>query len=107
MHRKQTLESSDIIEQTAEAQKEGDGERIAEGSIPTLEERANASQLQVCATGDPLTLTGPAWSLRWAILEVLFGERPDLPRGIWVIGWVIWEAGRLSRQSIVGSRPFV
>ncbi|KIO26400.1 hypothetical protein M407DRAFT_74553, partial [Tulasnella calospora MUT 4182] len=43
-----------------------------------------------------LTLTGPAWSLRWAAPEVLFGKRPDLPRDIWAVGWVIWEVSWLS-----------
>ncbi|KAG8964064.1 hypothetical protein FRC00_003972 [Tulasnella sp. 408] len=61
------------------------------GTIPTIDECATASQLQVSATGEQLTLTGPAWSLQWAAPEVLFGKPPDLPRDIWAIGWVIWE----------------
>ncbi|KIO30423.1 hypothetical protein M407DRAFT_20487 [Tulasnella calospora MUT 4182] len=41
---------------------------------------------------DQLTLTGPAWSLRWAAPEVLLGEDPGLPSDIWALGWICWEA---------------
>lgn len=75
---------------------------------PTLEERANASQLQVCATGDQLTLTGPAWSLRWAAPEVLFGDRPDLPRDIWAVGWVhLGGKSLVEAKALLGRAPFV
>lgn len=43
-----------------------------------------------------LTLTGPAWSLRWAAPEVLVGDDPGLPSDIWALGWICWEVS-LSR----------
>ncbi|KIO16619.1 hypothetical protein M407DRAFT_85814, partial [Tulasnella calospora MUT 4182] len=49
---------------------------------------------------DQLTLTGPAWSLRWAAPEVVRdGEQPSLPSDIWSAGWVCWEV-------ITGEIPF-
>ncbi|KIO22319.1 hypothetical protein M407DRAFT_79319, partial [Tulasnella calospora MUT 4182] len=41
--------------------------------------------------GQQLTLTGPAWSLRWAAPEVVNGRRPGLSSDIWAAGWVCWE----------------
>ncbi|KIO21325.1 hypothetical protein M407DRAFT_80495, partial [Tulasnella calospora MUT 4182] len=38
-----------------------------------------------------LTLTGPAWSLRWAPPEVVNGATASLPSDIWSAGWVCWE----------------
>ncbi|KAG8978403.1 hypothetical protein FRC05_010648 [Tulasnella sp. 425] len=37
------------------------------------------------------SLTGPAWSTRWASPERLNGQSPDLPSDIWALGWVCWE----------------
>ncbi|KIO21328.1 hypothetical protein M407DRAFT_29046 [Tulasnella calospora MUT 4182] len=48
-------------------------------------------KIDVGATGDQLTLTGPSWSLRWASPEVLFGATPNLPSDIWSAGWICWE----------------
>lgn len=46
--------------------------------------------------GDELTLTGPAWSLRWAAPEVVKEEDPPgLPSDIWSAGWVCWEVGEV------------
>ncbi|KAG8910400.1 hypothetical protein FRC00_008263 [Tulasnella sp. 408] len=44
-----------------------------------------------------LTLTGPAFSLRWTAPEVLAGTIPDLPSDMWAMGWICWEiiTGRL------------
>ncbi|KIO17504.1 hypothetical protein M407DRAFT_53126, partial [Tulasnella calospora MUT 4182] len=38
-----------------------------------------------------LTLTGPAWSLRWAAPEVALGEPQNLASDIWAAGWICWE----------------
>ncbi|KIO18995.1 hypothetical protein M407DRAFT_62632, partial [Tulasnella calospora MUT 4182] len=38
-----------------------------------------------------LTLTGPAWSLRWAPPEVVNGTPPGLSSDTWSAGWVCWE----------------
>ncbi|KIO19361.1 hypothetical protein M407DRAFT_50892, partial [Tulasnella calospora MUT 4182] len=48
-------------------------------------------QINVVPAGDQLTLTGPAWSLRWAPPEVVNGDRPGLSSDIWSAGWVCWE----------------
>lgn len=49
--------------------------------------------IRVGAAGNQLTLTGPAWSLRWAPPEVVNGIRPGLSSDIWAAGWVCWEVG--------------
>lgn len=47
------------------------------------------------------TLTGPAWSLRWAAPEVVKGEvDPGLPSDIWSAGWVCWEVAYGSRMRV-------
>ncbi|KIO26842.1 hypothetical protein M407DRAFT_53315, partial [Tulasnella calospora MUT 4182] len=48
--------------------------------------------IHVGSAGNKLTLTGPAWSLRWAAPEVMHGKRPGLSSDIWAAGWVCWEA---------------
>ncbi|KAG8999321.1 hypothetical protein FRB90_012094 [Tulasnella sp. 427] len=48
--------------------------------------------IQVVTSGSRLTLTGPAFSLRWAPPEVVNGRRPHLSSDIWAVGWVCWEA---------------
>lgn len=66
----------------------------------TEEETAACNQITVVTTRDQLTLTGPAWSLRWAAPEVVRdGEQPSLPSDIWSAGWVCWEV-------ITGEIPF-
>ncbi|KIO21342.1 hypothetical protein M407DRAFT_218911, partial [Tulasnella calospora MUT 4182] len=58
---------------------------------PTEEE----ATIQIRATGYQLTLTGPAWSLRWASPEVLYGDTPNLSSDVWSAGWICWEVGWL------------
>ncbi|KIO18021.1 hypothetical protein M407DRAFT_32316 [Tulasnella calospora MUT 4182] len=43
----------------------------------------------VVASSNQLTLTGPAWSLRWAAPEVALGEPQNLASDIWAAGWVM------------------
>lgn len=38
-----------------------------------------------------LTLTGPAFSLRWTAPEVLNNGVQDLPSDMWAVGWICWE----------------
>ncbi|KIO29550.1 hypothetical protein M407DRAFT_227302, partial [Tulasnella calospora MUT 4182] len=52
---------------------------------------ARKAKIQVGATGNQLTLTGPSWSLRWAPPEVVNGAATSLPSDIWSAGWVCWE----------------
>ncbi|KIO21344.1 hypothetical protein M407DRAFT_29061, partial [Tulasnella calospora MUT 4182] len=49
------------------------------------------AKIRVGATGNQLTLTGPAWSLRWAPPEVVNGAITSLPGDMWSAGWVCWE----------------
>lgn len=42
-----------------------------------------------------LTLTGPAFSLRWTAPEVLNNGTQDLPSDMWAIGWICWEVSTL------------
>ncbi|KAG9044953.1 hypothetical protein FS837_007250 [Tulasnella sp. UAMH 9824] len=46
-----------------------------------------------------LTLTGPAFSLRWTAPEVLNNGTQDLPSDMWAMGWICWEI-------ITGKIPF-
>lgn len=62
---------------------------LAGNSDINLEE--NRPGISILATGNQLTLTGPAWSLRWASPEVVNGSNPSLPSDIWSAGWVCWE----------------
>lgn len=70
-----------------------DQENVPDASgIPTMDKSADCRQLVIIATSDELTLTGPAWSLRWAAPEVIKEEeQPSLPSDIWSAGWVCWE----------------
>ncbi|KIO19039.1 hypothetical protein M407DRAFT_31323, partial [Tulasnella calospora MUT 4182] len=67
----------------------GEGSRPGANSDPSPEK--DYSRIQVVATGNQLTLTGPAWSLRWAPPEVVNGSPQELPSDIWSAGWVCWE----------------
>ncbi|KAG8930655.1 hypothetical protein FRC00_001036 [Tulasnella sp. 408] len=46
-----------------------------------------------------LTLTGPAFSLRWTAPEVLGDGTQDLPSDMWAMGWICWEI-------VTGKVPF-
>ncbi|KAG8923974.1 hypothetical protein FRC01_012103, partial [Tulasnella sp. 417] len=52
----------------------------------------DSSPILVPTTPDEdLTLTKPEYSVRWAALEVIMGERPSLPSDIWAAAWTCWE----------------
>ncbi|KIO19418.1 hypothetical protein M407DRAFT_223103, partial [Tulasnella calospora MUT 4182] len=53
----------------------------------------------VARSGDFITMTGPAWTMRWAAPELLEGDLPGLASDIWALGWICWEA-------VTGSFPF-
>ncbi|KIO24825.1 hypothetical protein M407DRAFT_25786 [Tulasnella calospora MUT 4182] len=55
------------------------------------DERIDRTQITIVASNNQLTLTGPAWSLRWAAPEVALGEPQDLASDIWAAGWICWE----------------
>ncbi|KIO33586.1 hypothetical protein M407DRAFT_17549 [Tulasnella calospora MUT 4182] len=54
---------------------------------------------EVAATGESITITGPAWTVRWAAPELLEGLPPGLASDIWAFGWICWEA-------LTGNFPF-
>ncbi|KAG8994189.1 2' O-ribose methyltransferase [Tulasnella sp. 427] len=41
--------------------------------------------------GTLITLTGTAWTLRWAAPELVNDERPGLASDIWAFAWICWE----------------
>lgn len=46
---------------------------------------------EIDASGEFLTMTGPAWTVQWAAPELLKGNSPGLPSDIWAFGWICWE----------------
>lgn len=46
---------------------------------------------KVTSFGKSITMTGPAWTIRWAAPELLGGDLPDLASDIWALGWICWE----------------
>ncbi|KIO19618.1 hypothetical protein M407DRAFT_30732, partial [Tulasnella calospora MUT 4182] len=65
------------------------GSPLPANSDPISEK--DSTPIRVVATANQLTLTGPAWSLRWAPPEVVNGSLQGLASDIWSIGWVCWE----------------
>ncbi|KAG8926314.1 hypothetical protein FRC01_009016 [Tulasnella sp. 417] len=78
-------------------------EGVGEESGPQVEGPSGAEQgcdpIHIDTAGNKLTLTGPAWSLRWGAPEVMNGKRPGLSSDIWAAGWVCWEVGERSINS--------
>ncbi|KAG9041583.1 hypothetical protein FS837_012047 [Tulasnella sp. UAMH 9824] len=58
-----------------------------------------ALKIEVPAPGEFITMTGPAWTVRWAAPELLKGGLPDLSSDIWALGWICWEV-------VTGNFPF-
>ncbi|KAG8911585.1 hypothetical protein FRC00_006212, partial [Tulasnella sp. 408] len=54
---------------------------------------------EVSSNGQLITLTGPAWTIRWAAPELLAGGVPTLASDIWALGWICWE-------TVTGNFPF-
>ncbi|KAG9024528.1 hypothetical protein FS837_005317, partial [Tulasnella sp. UAMH 9824] len=54
---------------------------------------------EVTATGQSITMTGPAWTVRWAAPELLDEALPSLGSDVWAFGWICWEA-------VTGNFPF-
>lgn len=59
--------------------------------VSATDESAARPQVTIAVNGNQLTLTGPAWSLRWVAPEVIMEERLGLASDIWAVGWVCWE----------------
>ncbi|KAG9041771.1 hypothetical protein FS837_011763 [Tulasnella sp. UAMH 9824] len=69
-----------------------------QGQRPT-EDPMLSLRAEVAATGGSITMTGPAWTVRWAAPELLGGELPGLASDVWAFGWICWEC-------ITGNFPF-
>ncbi|KIO22942.1 hypothetical protein M407DRAFT_27587 [Tulasnella calospora MUT 4182] len=55
--------------------------------------------IEIAPSGEFITMTGPAWTVRWAAPELLEGRFPGLSSDIWALGWICWEA-------VTGNFPF-
>ncbi|KIO33041.1 hypothetical protein M407DRAFT_18189, partial [Tulasnella calospora MUT 4182] len=81
-----------------------EGARVAR-STPTAHaagvgaQEAEALTAEMAPSGDFITMTGPAWTVRWAAPELLRGDSPGLASDIWALGWICWEA-------VTGNFPF-
>lgn len=53
-----------------------------------------APTAELAPSGDSITMTGPAWTIRWAAPELLGGHLPGLASDIWALGWICWEVGQ-------------
>ncbi|KAG8930010.1 hypothetical protein FRC01_003403 [Tulasnella sp. 417] len=81
--------------------KETEDRRETRGAVPhatgalgiaqAMDEQTGRTQITIVTNSNQLTLTGPAWSLRWAAPEVALGEPQSLASDIWAAGWVCWE----------------
>ncbi|KIO20091.1 hypothetical protein M407DRAFT_81941, partial [Tulasnella calospora MUT 4182] len=54
---------------------------------------------EIAPSGEFITITGPAWTMRWAAPELLEGDLPGLASDIWALGWICWEV-------VTGKFPF-
>ncbi|KIO18019.1 hypothetical protein M407DRAFT_32314 [Tulasnella calospora MUT 4182] len=63
----------------------------ASAVAPATDERIDSTEITIVASSNHLTLTGPAWSLRWAAPEVALVEPQNLASDIWAAGWICWE----------------
>lgn len=48
-------------------------------------------QIHVKEGDKSVSLSGPAWTLRWAAPELLEGAPPSLKSDVWALGWICWE----------------
>ncbi|KAG9022190.1 hypothetical protein FS837_006545, partial [Tulasnella sp. UAMH 9824] len=66
----------------------------------------DSPRAELAASGEFITMTGPAWTVRWAAPELLEGELPGLVSDIWAFGWICWEAVDKLIKGITGNFPF-
>ncbi|KIO21298.1 hypothetical protein M407DRAFT_29074 [Tulasnella calospora MUT 4182] len=85
---KPSIEVVDAAMMTESKQKTSDHAQIIE-----------SLKAEVDLSGGFITMTGPAWTVRWAAPELLTGDLPSLASDIWALGWICWEA-------VTGNFPF-
>ncbi|KIO18889.1 hypothetical protein M407DRAFT_31446 [Tulasnella calospora MUT 4182] len=84
--------SARILKEGEDRQEDRDKIRDVTGAsaiAPATDERIDSTEITIVASSNQLTLTGPAWSLRWAAPEVALGEPQNLASDIWAAGWVM------------------
>lgn len=57
--------------------------------------------VELAPSGEFITMTGPAWTVRWAAPELLDGRLPSLASDIWALGWVCWEVRQRGLRDLV------
>ncbi|KIO18887.1 hypothetical protein M407DRAFT_31444 [Tulasnella calospora MUT 4182] len=86
--------SARILKEVKDRQDDWGKVRDVAGALaiaPATNERIDRTQITIVASTKQLTLTSPAWSLRWAAPEVALGKPQDLASDIWAAGWICWE----------------
>ncbi|KAG9013560.1 hypothetical protein FRB90_005915 [Tulasnella sp. 427] len=73
-------------------------------SISVLDEEQNTKnpespRVEFPDHGTTVTVTGPAWTLRWAAPELLNAKAPSLASDMWAFAWICWEV-------MTGNFPF-
>ncbi|KAG8915743.1 Mitogen-activated protein kinase kinase kinase mlk-1, partial [Tulasnella sp. 417] len=66
---------------------------------PDLGLAPESPKIELGDCGTSITVTGPAWTLRWAAPELLNDEAPDLASDVWAFAWICWEV-------MTGNFPF-
>lgn len=61
------------------------------GTTATSVEETEVLTAEITPSGMFITMTGPAWTVRWAAPEILRGDVPGLASDIWALGWICWE----------------
>lgn len=64
-----------------------------------LDSGPESPRVELAGSGTSITVTGPAWTLRWAAPELLNAETPDLASDVWAFAWICWEV-------MTGNFPF-
>ncbi|KIO24828.1 hypothetical protein M407DRAFT_25789 [Tulasnella calospora MUT 4182] len=86
--------STRIVRKTEDRREDPDdvpGATGASAIAQATDDEIDLTRITIVASNNQLTLTGPAWSLRWAAPEVVLGEPQNLASDIWAAGWICWE----------------
>lgn len=60
----------------------------------TADRKMEPLKAGISDSGEFITMTGPAWTIRWAAPKLLGGGIPALESDIWAFGWIFWEVRR-------------
>ncbi|KAG9031538.1 hypothetical protein FS837_002955, partial [Tulasnella sp. UAMH 9824] len=87
-------ETGEVVSSVQEAKQNG-----TPGQTSTETATTEALKIEVPGANEFITMTGPAWTVRWAAPELLKGGLPNLGSDIWALGWICWEV-------VTGNFPF-